>query len=301
MDTLLSLRVFAEVAEHRSFAFVAERLKLSPAMTTKHVQHLETRVGARLLNRNNRNVSLTEAGVLYLASVRPLLEGLAETEAQLSETTLAAKGTLKISMPVWMANPMFGRIMAAYHAENPEVVLDFDLNSKKVNMVEEGIDLALRAAPTLDDGLIARKLAYVDFPLVASPGFLDRFGRPTTFDDLSGAPFLIYSPMVIGDRLRLREYADLPDIRYKLVMQSENETLIQIGVREGMGFTFLPYWLAKDDLATGRLETVLPDEIWPRVPISAIYPDRSYLPAKVRSFLDFLTGPEGLGQKTPPG
>ena len=297
MDTLLSLRVFAAVAEHKSFTAVADRFKLSSAMTTKHVQHVEARIGVRLLNRNNRNVSLTEAGARYLATVRPLLEGLTEAEAQLSESTLAARGTLKVSMPVWMANPSFGRIMAAYHVENPEVVLDFDLSSQKVNLVEEGIDLALRASPALDDGLIARKLAHVDFPLVAAPRFLDRFGRPATFDDLSGAPFLLYSPMATGGRIRFREYADLPDIHYKLVLQSGNETLIQIGAREGMGFAFLPYWLAADDLANGLLETVLPGQVWPKVPISAIYPDRSYLPAKVRSFLDFLAGPNGLGQE----
>jgi DNA-binding transcriptional LysR family regulator len=298
MDTLLSLRVLAAVAEHKSFAFVADRMRLSPAMTSKHVQHIEARVGARLLNRNSRNVSLTEAGVRYLATVRPLLEGLEEAEAQLSETTLAATGTLKVSMPVWMANPSFARIIAAYHAESPDVVLDLDLSGQKINMVEEGFDLALRVAASLDDGLIAKKLALVEFPLVASPLFLDRVGRPTKIDDLTGAPFLVYSPMAMGGRIRFGEHADTSDIHYKLVLQSGNETLIQLAAREGMGFAFLPHWLASDDLVEGLLEPVLPDEAWPKVPISAIYPDRSYMPAKVRSFLDFLAGPMGLGQIT---
>lgn len=294
MDTLLSLRVLAAVAEFKSFAFVANRMNLSPAMTSKHVQHVEARVGARLLNRNNRNVSLTEAGERYLATVRPLLEGLQEAEAQLSESTLAATGTLKVSMPVWMANPSFARILAAFHAENPNVVLDLDLSGRKVNMVEDGIDLALRVTSRLDDGLIARKLAKVDFPLVAAPEFLDRIGRPESHADLDGAPFLIYSPMASNGRIRFGKNADVPDIPYTLVLQSGNESLIHLAAREGMGFAFLPHWLAEDDLAAGLLEPVLPDTNWPKVPISAIYPDRSYLPAKVRSFLDFLAGPNGL-------
>ena len=294
MDTLLSLRVLAEIAEHKSFAFVAERLGLSAAMTSKHVQHIEARVGARLLNRNSRNVSLTEAGTQYLATVRPLLEGLQEAEAQLSETALGPHGTLKVSMPVWMANPSFVRILASYHLENPNVVMDLDLSGRKINLVEEGVDLALRVAINLDDTLIARKLTLVDFLLLASPSFLERQGRPRTMEDITGAPFLMYSQMTKGDRIRFGDGPGALDIRFRTVLQSGNETLIHQTALEGMGFAFLPRWLAADDIENGRLERVLPDFEWPRVPLYAIYPDRSYLPAKVRSFLDFLAGPQGL-------
>jgi DNA-binding transcriptional LysR family regulator len=299
MDTLLSLRVLAAVAEHKSFAAVANRLNISAAMTSKHVQHIEARVGARLLNRNSRNVSLTEAGARYLTTVRPLLEGLEEAEAQLSETTLAATGTLKVSMPVWMANPTFTRILAAYHAENPNVALDLDLSGRKINLVEEGIDLALRVTDQLDEGLIARKLTQVDFRLVAAPDFLDRHGRPKTIDDLQDAPFLIYGPMNLDGRIRYGQGVDALDLKTRPVLQSGNETLIHLAARDGMGFAFLPHWLATDDIKSGALELVLPDMPYPKVPLHAIYPDRSYLPAKVRSFLDFLAGPKGFASKQP--
>lgn len=294
MDTLLSLRVLAAVAEQKSFAVVAERLGLSPAMTSKHVQHIEARVGARLLNRNSRNVSLTEAGTRYLATVRPLLDGLDEAEAQLSETSLAPRGTLKISAPVWMTNPAFVRILAAYRQENPEVALDFDLSGRMVNLVEEGLDLALRVTETLGEGLIARKLTEVHFPLVASPAFLERYGRPGSLADLAGAPFLTYAPMGSSGRLRHGKGDEAFDINFNPVLRSGNETLILMSAREDMGFAFMPHWLVTDDIASGRLEMVLPDIVWPKVPLRAIYPDRSYLPAKVRSFLDFLAGPKGL-------
>ena len=293
MDTLLSLRVLAAVAEHRSFSAVAERMGLSPAMTSKHVQHVEARVGARLLNRNSRNVSLTEAGARYLMTVRPLLESLDDAESQLSADTLSPRGTLKISMPVWMSNPAFAQILARYHRINPEVTLDLDLSGRMINIVEEGVDLALRVAFELDEGLIARKLAGVTFHMVAAPAFLDRAGRPTSPDDLSDAPVLAYSRVVPDGRIRFGG-AEGFDIRMRPVVRSANENLLHLAAVAGMGFAILPSFLVQDDLGSGRLEVVLPRIAWPSLHVHAIYADRSYLPAKVRSFVDFLAGPDGL-------
>lgn len=293
MDTLLSLRVLAKVAEHKSFSAVAERMGLSPAMTSKHVQHVEARVGARLLNRNSRNVSLTEAGAQYLLTVRSLLEGLEEAENRLSKDVIAPRGTLKVSMPVWMSTPAFADVMSAYHHENPQVAFDFDLSGRKINIVDEGVDLALRVAFDLDDGLIARKLAEVTFQLVAAPAFLDRYSRPTTSDELNGAPMLAYSQVAGDGRLKFGGAKGM-DVKLRPVMVSSNETLLHHCAVAGMGFAMLPNWVTKDDLAAQRLEVVLPHVDWPKLHIQAIYADRSYLPAKVRSFLDFLAGQHGL-------
>ncbi|WP_018690413.1 LysR family transcriptional regulator [Ahrensia kielensis] len=293
MDTLLSLRVLAAVAEHKSFSAVAERMNLSPAMTTKHVQHVETRIGARLLNRNSRNVSLTEAGAQYLMAVHPLLEGLEEAETQLSNDTVAPRGTLKISMPVWMSNPVFAKILAAYQRENPHVAFDIDVSGRKINIVEEGFDLALRVTAALDEGLIARKLTEVTFQLVAAPAFLDQVSRPLTVGDLSGAPMLAYSQVAADGRIRFGGENGV-DVKLKPVLVSGNESLLHFSALAGMGYAMLPNWVTQDDLAAGNLELVLPEIEWPRLHVNAIYADRSYLPAKVRSFLDFLAGPQGL-------
>ncbi|SFQ98174.1 DNA-binding transcriptional regulator, LysR family [Poseidonocella sedimentorum] len=293
MDTLLSLRVFAEVAEHKNFSAVAERLGLSPAMTSKHVKHVEARVGARLLNRNSRNVSLTEAGAQYLLTIRPLLDGLAEAEAQLTSDSLSPRGTLRMSMPAWMSTPAFSHILTAYHQQNPHVMFDVDLSGRKINMVEEGIDLALRVAFKLDEGLIARKLAEVTFQLVAAPAFLDRFGRPDTPEDLINAPLLAYSRVAADGRLKFGGENGL-DLRLRPILVSSDENILHQAAVAGMGFAMLPNWSAQNDVKDGRLETVLPGIAWPKLHIQAIYPDRSYLPAKVRSFLDFLAGPDGF-------
>lgn len=293
MDTLLSLRVFAEVAEHRNFSAVAERMGLSPAMTSKHVQHIEARVGARLLNRNSRNVSLTEAGAQYLQTLRPLLDGLTEAEAQLKTDTLSPRGTLRLSMPVWMSNPAVASVLTAYHRANPHVTFDIDLSGRKINMVEEGVDLALRVAFKLDDGVIAKKVADVTFQLVAAPSFLDRFGRPATPDDLTGAPMLSYSQVAPDGRIKFGGHEGV-DVKLRPVMVSSNEDILHRAGVAGMGYVVLPNWATQEDIEAGRLEVVLPQVAWPTLPMHAIYADRTYLPAKVRSFLDFLMGPEGL-------
>lgn len=295
MDGLIGLRVFTLVAELRSFSEAADRLGLSPAMVSKHVQAVEARVGARLLNRTSRSVSVTEAGTVYLATVRSLLEGLDQTEAQLGQTALSPRGVLKVSLPVWMANPAFARLLAAFHTLNPEVTLDLDLTGRKVNLVDEGFDLALRVTPTLDEGLIARRLATIHFVMVGTPELLDRLGRPRGIDDLKGAPFLAYSAVAPDGRVRLGKGPDAPELQLRPVLISGNETLLHLAVREGIGLSFMPHWLIRDDLADGTLEPVLPRELWPAVTLHAVYPNRSYLPAKVRSFLDFLNGSEGIG------
>jgi len=294
MNSLLSLRVFAAVAEAKSFAVVAERLGLSAAMTSKHVQHIEAEVGARLLNRTSRSVSLTEAGAIYLKAVRPLLDGLDEAGARLAQSTIEPRGTLKMSLPVWLAEPGFVRALAAYRARYPAVLLDIDLSGRQANLAEDGYDLALRVSPSLDDGLIARRLADITFYIVGAPALLDRIGRPITFADLSGAPFLAYSPISAGGRVRLGFGPNAPEIQMTPVLQSANETMLFQAALEGMGIAIMPHLAARASLADGRLERLLPDLPAPTVSLSAIYPDRSYLPAKTRSFLDFLAGPEGF-------
>lgn len=295
MDSLLSLRVFAAVAEARNFSVVAERLGLSAAMTSKHVQHVEAQVGARLLHRTSRSVSLTEAGAVYLATVRPLLEGLDEVGARLAQSTIDPSGTLKISLPVWLAEPGFVRMLAAYRERYPAVNLDVDLSGRQVNLVEDGYDLALRVSPSLQEGLIARRLANITFLLVASPHLLDRIGRPTAMKDLTGAPFLAYSPVTTGGRVRLGLGPNAPEARMRFVLQSANETVLFQAALEGMGIAIMPHLAARPYLDAGRLERLLPDLTPPTVALAGIYPERSYLPAKTRSLLDFLAGKEGFG------
>lgn len=291
MDTLLSLRVFCMVAEHKSFAAAANRLGLSPAMASKHVQHLESRVGARLLNRTSRHVSLTETGQLYVDQARPMLEGLDDVEAALSNVTVEPRGTLKLSAPVWAANTLVAGLFAHYHRLHPEVSFDLDLSGRLVNLVDEGFDLALRATfpERLDPGLVARPLMEVPFHLVAAPAYLDQAGRPGRLSDLNGHALLMYGGIHSNGSLTLKGRNGEETVKFRQVMRSENETMLHMAALEGMGMVFLPVWMTQADVDKGSLERVLPEDVAFSPTLHAVYPSRKYLSAKVRTFIDFLS------------
>lgn len=282
--------MFCAVAEHKSFTSASARLGLSPAMASKHLQHLERRVGARLLNRTSRHVSLTEAGQLYFLQVRPMLEGIDEVEAAVSQVTLEPRGTLKLSVPVWAANVLLARAWAAYHRRYPDVSFDVDLSGRIANLVDEGFDLVLRALTStrLDPGLVARPLMDVAFQLVGSPGYLEQAGRPSTLRELRGHSLLMYSGMHPGGSLTLKGPNGEEVVQFHAVMRSDNETMLHMAALEGMGLVFLPACMTHADIARGALEFVLPEHVTFKTTLHAVYPSRKFLSAKVRTFIDFF-------------
>ncbi|MBM7049265.1 LysR family transcriptional regulator [Rhizobium lusitanum] len=289
MDTLTSLRVFCAVAELKSFTAAAERLNLSPAMASKHVMQLESRLGTRLLNRTSRHVSMTETGMLYFNQTRQMLDGLDEVEAAISNVTVMPRGILKLSAPVWVANALVAGMIAEYHQRYPDVCFDMDFSGRIVNLVDEGFDLALRAtAPErLDPGLVARPLMKIVFHLVGSPAYLSRTGRPMKLADLNGHSLLRYSGVNSNGGLAFDGPEGRETVKFRTVMH-ENETMLHLAALGGMGLVFLPTWMAQADIAEGRLEMVLPDALNFTATLHAVYPSRKYLSAKVRTFIDFL-------------
>ena len=145
MDTLISINVFRQVVESGSFVAAAERLNLSTAMTTKHIMHLEKRLGTRLLNRNSRSLSLTEPGRLYLERCKIVLAELEEAELAVGSINGAPRGTLRITCPSWFATHQMADLLAAHRRRYPDVMVDVSFEDRLVDLVEEGYDLALRA------------------------------------------------------------------------------------------------------------------------------------------------------------
>ncbi|MEY9381381.1 DNA-binding transcriptional LysR family regulator [Rhizobium leguminosarum] len=287
----MSLRLFCTVSELTSFTAAADRLGISPAMASKHVMQLENRLGTRLLNRTSRRVSLTETGWLYFYQAKQLLEGLDDVEAVIGNVTVAPRGILKLSAPVWAGSIGFVSRLAEYNRRYPDVCLEVDLSGRMVNLVDEGFDLALRATSPdrLDLGLVARPLADIEFHLMASPEYLERAGRPKGFADLNGHALLRFSGVNLSDIMALKGAIGRYKVTFRTVMSSENETILQLAALRGMGLVFLPKWMTKQDIEAGRLETVLPDAIGFAPTLYAVYPSRKYLSAKVRTFIDFMT------------
>lgn len=290
MDTLTSIRVFSAVAELRSFAAAADRLDISPAMASKHVMHLEQRVASRLLNRTTRHVSLTEAGALYLEQARQLLEGLDEAEAAVAEITTVPRGKLRFSAPPWFANPAFARMLAEFVEQYPQVRIELDLSGRTVRLVDEGYDLALRASPpeALDPGLIARRLAEIEFHLAASADYLRRTGAPRSLGDLHGRPLLLYSGIRSDGAIALEGPHGTETVKFDVVFESGNEAILRQLAIDGAGLIFAPTWTLQPELESGRLELVLPETLHPAGQLYAVYPSKRHLSAKVRAFVDFM-------------
>lgn len=283
MDRLRSMQVFRHVVELKSFTAAATRLRLSPAMASKHVMHLERHLGTRLLNRTSRHVTLTEDGRVYFEQCRQMLDSLDEVEALLARSTVEPKGVLRLTAPVWAASEPFARALASFRERHPQVSFEVDLSGRLVNLVEEGFDLALRVSDTPGDTLIAQTVGSVTFQLVAAPAYLARAGRPTSLQALADHDILWYS---LGPSDLSKHGVD--PIKLKPVLSSDNETLLHQAALRGMGLAALPTWLVADDLRSGRLERLLPTRFMLRTEIYGVYPSRRQLSSKTRAFLDFL-------------
>lgn len=288
MDTLLSMKVLCQVVESGSFAAAAKRLNLSTAMTSKHVMHLERNLGARLLNRTSRHLSLTEVGTIYYEQCREMLDNLEVVEAVVRRSTVAARGILKITAPVWFANPLFTQALADYRSHYPDVLLDLNLNDRTVDLVEEGFDLALRVTGEPDSSLIARHLCPIQFMLVGSPDYLQKNGYPKTPDELSKHLTMLYSYSRFGDEIVLDGPYGRERVKLTASMRSNNTSMAYQAVMAGMGLAVLPEWLIQDDFTNQRLEVLMADYSLPSSSLYAIYTSRRYLAPKVSTFVDFL-------------
>ncbi|MNX99846.1 HTH-type transcriptional regulator DmlR [compost metagenome] len=289
MDTLVSMQVFRLVAELKSFVAAANRMNVPPAMASKHVMHLEKRLGARLLNRTSRSVSLTEVGQLYFDQARQMLEALEEVEGAVTNAVVMPKGLLRVSAPVWVASKSFVNALASFRQSYPDVRLEIDLSGRLVNLVEEGFDLALRVSQSPGDHLVAREIASVSFQLVASPGYVEGAGMPGGLADLQDHALLWYSGMPT-DTSAFPPGLKQADVAVKLVpvLSSANETLLHLAALQGMGIALLPTWLIAEDISDGRLVKILSGSSTLSHPLLAVYPSRKYLSSKVRTFIDFL-------------
>jgi DNA-binding transcriptional LysR family regulator len=288
MDTLQSMKVFRSVVDGGSFVAAARALDLSTAMASKHVAHLEKRLGTRLLNRSSRHLSLTDAGRVYFEQVRDALDNLESAELAVGQTAVAPRGVLKITAPVWFANPHFARLLASYHERFPEVVLDVSLSDRIVDLVEEGFDLALRVATSPGPALIARPLNTLRFRFVATPEYVAAHGAPHAPQELASHATIGYTYSPFGDHVPMETEDGIAQVPFVPSLRTNNTTLAYEMVRAGMATAALPPWLVDDDIEAGRLVAVLTGHRVPALTLYAVYTSRRYLAPKVRTFVDHM-------------
>ena len=300
MDQLTSMQVFRQVVDSGSFALAAQRLDISAPMASKHVAQLEKRLGARLLNRSSRHLSLTEAGQRWYAQSSQALEMLDAAAQEIGQHHQVPRGQLKISAPVWCATPRMAQILASYRARYPEVLVDIHLDNHKIDLATAGYDMALRASTEPAPHLIARPLCKVPFYLVAAPAYLQRAGYPQQPADLMRHAAVVPSYVATGP-LQLSQGGRSVPLHLPPALLSDDSNLSLHAVRAGMGIGFLPGWLVDADVAQGQLVRVLPQWSALTVTLYAIYTSRRYLAPKVRSFIDWLSQElAGSGESSPP-
>ena len=289
MDRLRAYEVFVTVVNRSSFAKAAEALDTSPANVTRYVNELEAHLGARLLNRTSRKLSLTSAGETLYARCKTILEDVAETEGLVSTASIEPRGRLRINAPVSFGilhlAPLWPRFMQKY----PDVELDVALIDRVVDIVEEGFDLAIRISSAGTTRHAARKLATSTNILCASPDYLAQWGVPDVPGDLLAHRCIGYTHAATADVWQLMDHKGKSHgVDVNCHMHTNNGDTARAAALAGLGVIWQPTFLIGEDLRTGRLVRVLPQFRLPDIDVLALYPSHRHVSAKVRAMIDFL-------------
>ena len=298
MDRLSAIRVFVQVVDSGSFAGAAQALDLSNAVVTRQVAALEAHLGARLLNRTTRRMSLTEAGEDFCARARTILEQLAEAEAVAGRGTSRPVGLLRLSAPLSYGISRLAPVLARFRQQHPQLRLDVDLSDRVSDLADEGVDVALRVASRLDPGIVARRIASLDAVVCAAPSYLQRRGTPREPAELAGHETLSFSYLWAGDEWPFTG----PDghrqqVRVHPSVHSSNGELLRELAIAGGGVILQPRFIVEQALQAGTLVPILETYRTLDLNLYAVYLSRSFLPSKVRVFIDFLVDALGTGER----
>jgi DNA-binding transcriptional LysR family regulator len=289
MDNLTDVAVFVRVVERGSFTLAAGDLHLSRAVVSKYLSRLEERLGARLLHRTTRRLSLTEAGAALFEASRGALERIEEAEAAVAQLQSKPRGRLRVSAPMSFGILHLGPAIAQFARAYPEVTLDIKFDDRYVNLVEDGIDVAVRIGALTDSSLVARKLATTRAVACAAPAYLAEFGEPESPEDLAAHNCLIYSYLSTSNvwRFTAPDGRELP-VAVSGTLRTNNGIVLADAAVAGAGILLTPSFYVGPLLREGRLRQILARYKLKELGIHAVYPQRSHVPPKVRAFVDFL-------------
>jgi DNA-binding transcriptional LysR family regulator len=285
MEHAFALIVFARVVESGSFSAAARALGLSKAGVSKHVSRLEARYGLRLLNRTTRRLSLTEAGRDVYERAARVAEETAAADAAALALTETPRGRLRLTLPTSYGLRRVSPLLPAFLARYPEVGLEVTVSDRHLDLVGEGIDLAIRIGELPDSSLTARRIGESRMIVCAAPAYLDAHGRPARPSDLKGHRCLVYSGAAPPGEWR---FAGDKAVRVAGDLVSDNGDVLIDAACAGLGVCRTPDFLAEAALADGKLESVLEDCETRPLPIYAVHTHGRHPAAKVRAFIDFL-------------
>jgi DNA-binding transcriptional LysR family regulator len=288
MDPLDGIAAFVRVVDSGSFSAAAHRLKISKSAVSAHVQRLEARLGIRLLNRTTRRLSVTEAGAAYYRHCARILAEAEAAEQAASALQREPRGTLRISAPDSFGSMHVAPAVAAFLKRYPELAVDLTLSPAHVNLVDAGLDLAIRIGVPEDSALVVRKLAPSRLVVCATPAYLKARGKPREPGHLAKHNCLCNSVLPWGDEWRLAGKRGEVRVAVGGSFRSNNAEILRAAALDGIGIALLPTWAVAELLRAGALRRVL--DAWepPSSTIYAVYPGNRLMSMKVRAFVDHL-------------
>jgi DNA-binding transcriptional LysR family regulator len=295
IDHIAAMAVFARVAEAGGFSRAAESLGISKSAVSKQVSRLEDRFGTRLLNRTTRRISLTEAGERVLEHSRRAIAEFEAAEAEVGAQRDTPSGLLRVSAGVSFGQSELAPHLAVFLAGCPDLSIDLVLNDRRVDLVEEGYDVALRIGVLEDSSMVARRIGPVRSLTAAAPAYLDSRGRPTVPAELAGHVCLGYSYLNGGGLWQFEGPSGQTRHKFAPRLMSNNGTALAAAAERGLGVVQMPSFIIGAAVREGRLEEILADHRKPDVGLFAIYPAGRPLAAKVRAFIDFAVEVFGEG------
>ncbi|WP_156760832.1 LysR family transcriptional regulator [Microbacterium karelineae] len=290
MDRLVVMRTFVSVARSATFAGAATDLSISPSLVSRHVADLEKQVGARLVNRTPRSVSLTAAGAEYADFAERILEEIEEIDSRLTNDQGAAEGQLSIFSPKWVGNLDLGYAMGEFIREHPRIRVKFELgvpSDRVYDFLDRGFDVAFHARAPRDSRVKVRRITDLPFMLAASPAYLGEHGTPATIHDLADHRLILHtsdSVWRLGREPHTTQFkVHTPAARTNAYLQVEQF------VEEGCGIGLVPRGPAREALEDGRVVEVLPEHPVPSRSLYAVHGPGGETPERVKVFLDFIT------------
>jgi DNA-binding transcriptional LysR family regulator len=289
MDSLSDVAVFVQVVQSGSFTAAAERLQVSKSVVSKYVSRLENRLGARLLNRTTRRLSLTEVGRVFYERSRDGLNAIEEAELEVSRMQGAPTGTLRLNTPMSFGVLHVAPALPDFMRQFPEISVEVNLDDRMVDVIEEGFDISVRISELPDSSLVARRLATCRHAVVAAPSYLERHGSPTRAEDLTRHNVISYR----YQESALNWHFKAPDGKPVSIpvsgnLQMNNSLALREAMLAGVGIARTPTFLVGEDIGRGRLVPILTDYEALEVSIFLVYPQRRHLSPKVRAFIEFM-------------
>ena len=289
MDRFEDLQTFVAVVESGSFTAAADRLETAKSAVSRRVSGLEERLGVQLLRRTTRRLSLTDTGRSFYEHSARILADLSEAESAVAQEHGELRGQLRVALPLSFGLRHMSGPIADFSREHPQVTFNLELNDRRIDLVEEGVDLAVRIGKLSDSSLIARKLFDARTVVCASSEYLESHGEPKVPEDLIQHRCLVYSNLPDPGRWVARDGTGAAhEIRVESPLTANSgDFLCEAGI-EGLGVVIQPTFLAGDAISRGELKPILTDYEWPVSPAWAVYPPTRHLSYRVRRFIDFL-------------